>query len=54
MENIAVVDQVTVALPIIKFRPTGNSSFVGAGRYKPDHLTETVSISESTFQSHRN
>ena len=37
----------TSVLSFEKFRPSGNSSFVGAGRYKPDQLTEAVSNSES-------
>ena len=32
---------------LINFRPTGGSNVLGAGRYKPDQLTEAVSTNSS-------
>ena len=39
----------TFVLPLTQIRPTGGSNFVGAGRYKPDQLTETVSFFRTQF-----
>lgn len=32
---------------LINFRPTGGSNVLGAGRYKPDQLTEAVSTNST-------